>query len=287
MRAWNLTALSVQVRGGGTRSWTPTETLSLPGYDAIRESRIARVARLGGLQRPLLADRKGAVLGMRAFCGRAASASRLLSRTPMEALVALGILIFLVVAVAGGIAGLAKQFGRSNPNVSPPTIDPNWQPPKADPLPYSAKRYFFSAAERSFYEILKRLVSAEQTVFAKVRLADLVYVSKGAGSWQSHFNRISRKHIDFLLCDRNLAPVVAIELDDCSHDGEEREARDEFVDQVLESAGLPIVHIRAKRTYAVDQLRAELRPYLPAKARAEVPHPDERYMPPKGWRPAV
>jgi very-short-patch-repair endonuclease len=206
----------------------------------------------------------------------------------MEALVALGIIIFLLAAIVGGIAGLVQRFARSNPASSPPPImAPDWQPPKADPLPYSAKKYLFSAAERSFYEVLKRLVSAEHTLFAKVRLADLVHVSKGAGSRQSHFNRIDRKHIDFLLCDRNLAPVVAIELDDSSHDDEDRAARDEFVDQVLVSAGLPVVHIRAKRAYAIDQLRAELRPYIPAKAPAEVPHPDDRYMPPKGWRPAV
>ena len=206
----------------------------------------------------------------------------------MEALVAVGILIFLFAAIAGAVVGLAQRSVRSNPKSSaPPIIAPDWQPPKADPLPYSAKKYFFSVAERSFYEILKRLVSAEYTVFAKVRLADLVYVSKGTGSWQSHFNRINRKHIDFVLCNRDLAPVVAIELDDSSHDADEREARDEFVDQVLASAALPIVHIRAKRAYSLDDLRAALHPFLPAKPPSDIPHPDARYMPPKGWRPAV
>jgi len=206
----------------------------------------------------------------------------------MEALVALGILIFLFAAIAGGIAGLVQRFARSKPNGSPPPIiAPDWQPPKADPLPYSAKKYFFSIAERSFYEVLKRLISEDHTVFAKVRLADLVYVSKGSSSRQSHFNRINRKHVDFVLCNRDLAPLVAIELDDSSHDDEEREARDEFVDQVLASAALPIVHIRAKRAYALDDIRAALHPFLPAKPPADVPHPDDRYMPPKGWRPAV
>jgi hypothetical protein len=205
----------------------------------------------------------------------------------MESLVALGMIILLFAAFAGGIAGLVQRFARSTPkNRPPPIIDSNWQPPKADRLPYSGKKYFFSAAERSFYEVLRRL-APDHTVFAKVRLADLVHVSKGTTSWQSHFNRIIRKHVDFVLCDRDLAPVVAIELDDASHDEEERKDRDEFVDQVLASAGLPIVHIRAKRAYAMDQLRGELRSYLPVKAPAEVPHPDERYMPPKGWRPAV
>lgn len=206
----------------------------------------------------------------------------------MEALVALGIVIFFFAAVAGGVVGLVSRLNRGCSNrLKPPVVAPGWQPPKADRLPYSRKNYFFSAAERSFYEVLKRLLPADFTVFAKVRLADLVYVSKGTGSRQSHFNRINRKHIDFVLCNRDLAPLVAIELDDASHDEDEREERDEFVDAVLAAAALPIVHIRARRGYALDDIRRVLHPYLPARAPGEVPHPDERYMPPPGWRPAV
>jgi len=203
----------------------------------------------------------------------------------------LGLVIFTIIicaAIAGGIAGLVQRFARSNPNSRPPPIiATDWQPPKADPLPHSAKKYFFSDAERSFYEILKRLVSAEHTVFAKVRLADLVYVSKGTGSWQSHFNRISRKHIDFLLCDRNLAPVVAIELDDSSHDEEGLQSRDEFVDQVLSAAALPILHVRAKRAYNLGEVRQLLLPYVRVQSPIAVAHPDAPYMPPTGWRPAL
>src|ERR1051325_6545875 len=108
----------------------------------------------------------------------------------MSVLLTLLILFLVCAAVLGGIVGLVSRLaGRSTPEISA-------TPPFAA-LPYSKKKFFFSAAERSFYEVLKRLVPADHTVFAKVRLADLVCVSKGAGSWQSHFNRISRKHIDF------------------------------------------------------------------------------------------
>jgi len=205
----------------------------------------------------------------------------------MEALAALGVVIFFLAAFAGGIAGLVQRFKGAGSRTLPATVTgAAWEPPKADPPPYAKKRYFFSAAERSFYEVLKRLTT-DHTIFAKVRLADLVHVSKGTEAWQSHFNRISRKHVDFVLCNGDLAPLVAIELDDSSHDVEERKARDEFVDLTLTAAGLPIVRIRAKRAYAPDDIRAALHPYLPARAPAQVPHPDERYMPPTGWRPAV
>jgi hypothetical protein len=148
------------------------------------------------------------------------------------------------------------------------------------------QKYFFSVAERSFYEILRRL-AFDYTVFAKVRLADVVHVSKGSGAWQSHFNRISSKHLDFLLCDQNLAPVVAIEFDDSSHDEKDRQSRDDFVDQVLASAALPIIHVRAKRGYALDEVREMLRPYTRVQSPAEVLNGDARYMSLTGWRPAV
>jgi hypothetical protein len=160
------------------------------------------------------------------------------------------------------------------------------EPPFAA-LPYVRRKYFFSAAERSFYEILRRLAPGH-TVFAKVRLADLVNVTKGASSWQSHFNRIDRKHLDFILCDGDLAPVVAIELDDRSHDDEERQSRDLFVDRVLASVSLPIVRVRAKHAYKLEEVRRALSPHVPAQ-----PSPvgsvasDAPYLPPKGWRPAV
>ena len=208
---------------------------------------------------------------------------------PMEALVGFVIFIIICAFIAGGMAALIARSRRSRPNIgqnSPPIIAPDSQPPKADPLPYSKRKYFFSAAERSFYEILKRLASAEHTVFAKVRLADLVCVSKGADAWQSHFNRINRKHLDFVLCNRDLAPVVAIELDDSSHDEEDRDPRDKFVDQVL-AAALPILRVRAKRAYNLDEVRRLLSPYVQVQAPVAVAHPDAPYMPPAGWRPVV
>src|SRR3984893_11003328 len=88
-------------------------------------------------------------------------------------------------------------------------------------LPYSKKKFFFSAAERSFYEILRRM-APDHTVFAKVRMCDVITVSKESGSWRASRNRIQSKHLDFLICDATLAPVVAIELDDSSHESEER-----------------------------------------------------------------
>lgn len=124
-------------------------------------------------------------------------------------------------------------------------------------LPYRKKDYFFSQAERSFYAVLMKAVAGEFVIFSKVRLADILYVEKGTEKWQSYFNRIQSKHIDFVLCTPDLIqPVLVIELDDSSHDREDRRKRDAFVDDALAAAGLPILHVLARRTYSPVELKA-------------------------------
>ena len=122
-------------------------------------------------------------------------------------------------------------------------------------LPYQRKDYLLTKAERSFFGVLQNAVGNRYLIFAKVRLADLVFLPRGTDKWQSHFNRIQSKHIDFVLCDHDVVrPLVAIELDDSSHNRTARQDRDAFVDSALAAAGLPILHVPARASYNVQEL---------------------------------
>ena len=203
----------------------------------------------------------------------------------MEALV--GLLVFVAVCVV--IARVvAVRIGQSSASAMPEIKVGRATPGDSGTAPPFARRnYFFSAAERSFYEVLCRL-APEHTVFAKVRLADLVRVQASGREFWQRFNSISAKHVDFVLCDEQLAPVVAIELDDSSHDQPERLTRDQFVDSVLASAALPIVHVRAKRGYVLDEIRQLLAPHLRMKAaNVSDTSPNAKYIPPHAWRPSA
>jgi hypothetical protein len=132
-------------------------------------------------------------------------------------------------------------------------------PSPAKPLPYRRKDFLLTKAERSLFGVLTEAVNGHYLIFAKVRLADLVWLPKGTESRQSHMNRIQSKHIDFVLCDRDtIRPLVAIELDDSSHDRSDRVARDGFVDSALKAAGLPFVRVRARASYDVKELAAQI-----------------------------
>ncbi|TWT86779.1 hypothetical protein Mal64_36090 [Pseudobythopirellula maris] len=51
---------------------------------------------------------------------------------------------------------------------------------------------------------------------------------------------------------------MAIELDDASHRRKSRMERDAFVDSVFEQIGIPLVHIKAARSYDVRELHTTL-----------------------------
>jgi len=129
-------------------------------------------------------------------------------------------------------------------------------------LPYRLRDDFLSAAELSFYHVLKSVVKDRAVVLAKVNLADIFFVAKPNEN-QSYRNKIDRKHVDFLCCDPStMTPLVGIELNDSSHYRSDRVERDQFVTQVFEVAGLPLVPIPAKRGYDPNQLAVQLAPHL-------------------------
>jgi hypothetical protein len=147
----------------------------------------------------------------------------------------------------------------------PPTTDPaletepQFQPP-SPPL-YARKKFFLSAAERSFYEMLQQ-ITPDHTVFAKVRLCDVVSVPSANKTWVKDLHRIQSKRLDFLICDATLAPVVAIDLEDPSPRPDDRKKSDEFVDSALSAAAVPIVRVPSKRSYALDEIRRLIFPHV-------------------------
>jgi len=127
-------------------------------------------------------------------------------------------------------------------------------------FPYALRDDFLSKAELNFYRVLVGVVSPDVTVLTKVSLGDLFYAKSGDSSeWRIYTNKIDRKHVDFLLCDRlSMQPLAGMELDDRSHQRADRQERDAFVDQVFAAAGLPLHRVRMQRGYALAELRTLL-----------------------------
>lgn len=131
---------------------------------------------------------------------------------------------------------------------------------------YQRLDVLFTAAERSFLGVLKLSVSNEVEVFGKVRVADVITPKKGQdrSTWQKAFNKISSKHFDFLICNKDdLSPICAIELNDKSHSSKKGKERDRFLEAACKSAGVPLVQIPAKAKYQVTDINEILYAHLP------------------------
>ena len=126
-------------------------------------------------------------------------------------------------------------------------------------LPYAKRDDFLSPSEMSFYKVLTQTLGDEFIICPKVGLKDVFFVkSRDNREFTIYNNKISRKHVDFLLCRPDkMEPVLGIELDDSSHRREDRLERDIFVDDVFNAAGLPLVRFRNKQSYALSEIRKD------------------------------
>jgi hypothetical protein len=86
-----------------------------------------------------------------------------------------------------------------------------------------------------------------------------VHHSVSAQRRAAAFNRVSSKHVDFVICASDTFRVVGvIELDDKSHRGQFRQRRDQFLDAALAAADIPVLHISAQRSYSIPDVRSRL-----------------------------
>ncbi len=117
-----------------------------------------------------------------------------------------------------------------------------------------------SAGETKFLRSLEEAVGGRYLICPELPLWTFVETRtshrRAAGTFK---NRISLKRVDFCLVDRHTSAVrMAIELDDRSHQREDRQSRDMFVEKVLKQAGVPLIRIPAARAYDANTIRTKL-----------------------------
>ena len=119
----------------------------------------------------------------------------------------------------------------------------------AELYPYKLAQSLLTPSEAAFYTALLLAAGRRYVVFAKVRLADLC---QDLDRWADTraFNKVSSKHVDFVLCDAaTFRPVLVVELDDRSHLRADRRSRDEFVDGIFRTMGLGVYRQWVRHSY--------------------------------------
>lgn len=137
-----------------------------------------------------------------------------------------------------------------------PTID---QKSGWNPIDLMQRRdNLMTPAELAFFAVLEPIVRSSSMISSKVRLADLFDVRQERGQ-QAAFNKISSKHIDFVLTELGSSRILCgIELDDSSHNRPDRIERDNFVNELFVANHLPLIRVPVAWTYYPQALRAEL-----------------------------
>lgn len=190
----------------------------------------------------------------------------------MELLLACFVILLLVVITAATVVikqWFANKQGKKAQSLSNADEVSIEQPsfPEEQPvvevqhvdLPYVARKQLLSNAERTFFDVVRRVAPEDTVIYPQMRLASIIDVRSYAKRQYTHFNRIQAKCVDFVLCDLSTsAPLLVIELDDSSHARKDRKERDQFVDAALHAANLPILHVPWQRHYDPDSLNNDI-----------------------------
>lgn len=111
---------------------------------------------------------------------------------------------------------------------------------------YIKKDGIMTEAEKKLYRFLKQRLPDDVIIMSKVRLADLVDVNKEVTRERKALLQIAYKHIDYVIVSPDLDVICAVELDDYTHETEERQQRDRFVEQVLRECNISFYRVKCK-----------------------------------------
>jgi very-short-patch-repair endonuclease len=123
--------------------------------------------------------------------------------------------------------------------------------------PFYAKKPLSQPEQVLYFRLIQAL--PEHIILAQVQLSRLLGVKKG-NNYQAWSNRINRMSADFVVCNKDSSIVAVIELDDATHEREDRQAADAKKDKVLGAAGVQIVRWQAK---AMPDLASIQRAFMP------------------------
>ena len=127
---------------------------------------------------------------------------------------------------------------------------------------YVSRGTLMTPAEQEFYRVLRSSLPVEHyQIFSKVRMADIVDVQKGMEkkSRTSALNRITSKHVDFLLCNPSDSTIYAVvELDDSSHSRQSQKRKDAFKNETFAACAIPLVRFPVKTSYSPEEIAAQI-----------------------------
>ncbi len=146
----------------------------------------------------------------------------------------------LLILLFKGLALLSKRLGKST-----------------DIINYQSKPSLLTPPELYAFKTLSAIIPETHYICPKPRIADFLTPAKQ--NRQTGFNKISQKHVDFLIIEScSSRPILAIEIDDSSHNRKDRQERDLFINEALATARIPIVRFGANQQIQLGAIEHHL-----------------------------
>ena len=123
---------------------------------------------------------------------------------------------------------------------------------------YERKEYLMTKNELKFYKQLKKITDKlELTIFAQVSLYQVIRNKNF-----KDFNKIKSKSIDFVITENNGKIKMCIELDDKSHNKNNRIERDNFINEIFNQANMKLLRIPVQDFYNLENLELKIKESL-------------------------
>ncbi len=159
------------------------------------------------------------------------------------------LMLGIVVAIVGF---LTQLFSKQNKKEKASVLQKN-------EYEYHKKDFLITRPEHEVFDILVEIVGDAYYVFPQVHLSSFLDHKTVGQNWKGAFSHINQKSVDYLICDKAyIKPRIAIELDDRSHQEEERKIRDENVEQVLQQVNLPLVRIENHGSFDKQKIKEQI-----------------------------
>ena len=131
-------------------------------------------------------------------------------------------------------------------------------------LPYRLKQTMMTNHERLLFTNLRNVLGWKYDIYPQVNLDKIFGVERQRAYkyYLGWLRRINQKSVDFLVVEKQTqSPIFAIELDDSTHEREDRIERDIFVQEIFKRTNFPLVRFNPGQ-YNIEELKVVLNKYL-------------------------
>lgn len=154
----------------------------------------------------------------------------------MELIIPVFLFLFILILIITVVKAIGP-FNRPSPQETHGPIYSSYQ--------YQPRPYIMTSAEITFFQRLQSIAGDRYFIFPQVHLSALLDHKIKGQDWRGAFRHINGKSVDYVLTTKDtLKPVYAIELDDYTHNYEDRAYRDMEVERIFKAANIPLVRFR-------------------------------------------